>query len=125
MSIVRIGIFLVIGLTVVSLAARAQGDAARGKVVFMQCMACHSLKAGENRIGPSLHGLFGRKAGTVSDFPYSPSMQRSGITWNEQALKSYLPDPQARVPGTKMIFVGISDPKKVDDVTAYLKEATK
>jgi cytochrome c len=124
-SIVRIGIFLVIGLSVVSLAARAQGDAARGKVVFMQCMACHSLKAGENRIGPSLHGLFGRKAGTVSDFPYSPSMQRSGITWNEQALKSYLPDPQARVPGTKMIFVGISDPKKVDDVTAYLKEATK
>jgi cytochrome c len=124
-SIVRIRIFLVIGLSVVSLAAHAQGDAARGKVVFMQCMACHSLKAGENRIGPSLHGLFGRKAGTAPDFPYSPSMQRSGITWNEQALKSYLPDPQARVPGTKMIFVGISDPKKVDDVIAYLKEATK
>jgi len=124
-NVVRVGIFLVIGLSLVSLTAHAQGDAARGKIVAMQCMACHSLNAGENRIGPSLHGLFGRKAGTVPNFAYSPSMKRSGITWNEEALKSYLPDPQKKVPGTKMLFVGISDPKKIDDVIAYLKEATK
>ena len=113
------------GLSLAPLAAHAQGDAARGKIVAVQCMACHSFKAGENRIGPSLHGLFGRKAGTAPNFAYSPAMQRSGITWDEAALKSYLPDPQKKVPGTKMLFVGINDPKKIEDVIAYLKEATK
>jgi len=124
-NVVRVGIIVVVGASLVSLAAHAQGDAAQGKIVAMQCQACHSFKAGENRIGPSLHGLFGRKAGTAPNFAYSPAMRRSGITWDEQALKSYLPDPQKKVPGTKMLFAGISDPKKVDDVIAYLKEATK
>jgi cytochrome c len=111
--------------TVIAGAARAEGDAARGKVVFLQCRACHSLNAGQNGIGPSLHGLFGRKAGTAPDFPYSPFMKRSGITWDEAALKSYLPDPQAKVPGTKMTFAGIKDPQQLDDLIAYLKQATK
>ncbi len=109
----------------VSSSALAEGDSARGKVVFLQCMACHSLNPGQNGIGPSLHGLFGRKAGTLPDFAYSPSMKRSGITWSEAELRSYLPDPQAKVPGTKMAFVGISDPQKIEDLIAYLKQATK
>ncbi|HTV30580.1 MAG TPA: cytochrome c family protein [Xanthobacteraceae bacterium] len=108
-----------------SMAARAEGDAARGKTVFVQCMACHSLNPGQNGIGPSLHGLFGRKAGTAPDFAYSPSMKRSGIIWSEAELRSYLPDPQAKVPGTKMTFVGISDPQRLEDLIAYLKTATK
>jgi cytochrome c len=105
--------------------AHAEGNAARGKAVFLQCMACHSLSEGRNGVGPSLHGLFGRKAGTAPDFLYSPFMKRSGITWDEAALKSYLPDPQAKVPGTKMTFVGIKDPQQLDDLIAYLKQATK
>ncbi len=106
-------------------AAHAAGDAERGKAVFVQCRACHSLNPGQNGIGPSLHGLFGRKAATEPDFPYSPFMKRSGIVWTEEALRSYLPDPQAKVPGTKMTFLGISDPQQLDDLIAYLKKATK
>lgn len=116
-----VGLAFVLGAGI----ARAEGDAARGKIVFNQCRACHSLNAGQNGIGPSLHGLFGRKAGTVPDFPYSPFMKRSGIVWDEAALKSYLPDPQAKVPGTKMTFIGLGDPQQVEDVIAYLKQATK
>lgn len=108
-----------------SSSAWAGSDPARGKAVFLQCMACHSLAPGQNGIGPSLHGLFGRKAGTLPDFAYSPSMKRSDITWSVAALKSYLPDPQAKVPGTKMTFLGISDPQQLDDLIAYLQQATK
>jgi cytochrome c len=107
------------------IAAHAAGDAARGKAVFLQCRACHSLNAGQNGVGPSLHGLIGRKAGTAPDFAYSPFMKRSGITWTPDELRSYLPDPQAKVPGTKMTFVGIKDAQQVEDLLAYLMEATK
>ena len=110
---------------VVPMAAHAAGDAARGKAVFLQCRACHSLNEGQNGVGPSLHGLIGRKAGTAPDFAYSPFMKRSGITWTAAALKEYLPDPQAKVPGTKMTFLGIKDPQQLDDLIAYLLEAAK
>jgi cytochrome c len=125
---VRPGLSIAVGILAAafaSTASHAEGNATRGKAVFLQCRACHSLNAGQNGIGPSLHGLFGRPAAAVPDFAYSPFMKRSGITWNEEALKSYLPDPQAKVPGTKMTFIGISDPQQLDDLIAYLKEATK
>jgi len=105
--------------------AWAAGDPAKGKTVFVQCAACHSLKAGENGIGPSLHGVLGRKSATLPDFHYSPSMVRAEITWDEAALRDYLPDPQAKVPGTKMTFLGVKDPAQLDDLIAYLKEATR
>lgn len=120
-------IFVAAGLAFAAAAnvAHADGDAARGKIVFNQCRACHSLSPGQNGVGPSLHGLFGRKARTVPDFAYSPSMERSGIVWDAATLKSYLPDPQAKVPGTKMIFVGLKDPQQIDDLIAYLMQATR
>ena len=105
--------------------AQMPGNAERGKIVFLQCHGCHSLEPGKNGIGPTLHGLFGRKAGSVPDFAYSPFMKRSGIVWSEAELKSYLPDPQTKVPGTKMTFLGLSDPQQIVDIIAYLKEATK
>ena len=76
-------------------------------------------------VGPSLHGIIGRPAGSAPGFPYSPSMKRSGIVWDEETLKKYLPDPQAMVPGTKMTFIGLKDPQQVDDVIAYLKQASQ
>lgn len=124
----KTGTSIIVGLVLalgVSRAAHAEGDAARGKTVFIQCTACHSLNPGQNGIGPSLHGIFGRKAGTLPDFAYSPSMKRAGIIWSEAELRSYLPDPQAKVPGTKMTFLGISDKQQLEDLIAYLKEATK
>lgn len=101
------------------------GDPNAGKTIFLQCAACHSLEPDENKTGPSLAGLFGRKAGTVEDFNYSDANKSSGIVWDEDVLRKYLPDPQKLVPGTKMAFLGLKDPKQVEDVIAYLKEATK
>lgn len=105
--------------------AYAAGDADAGKTIFKKCAACHSLDAGKNGIGPSLHGLFGRKAGTAEGYRYSAAMTNSGIVWNEDALAKYLAAPQAVVKGTKMTFAGVKDPKETEDLTAYLKQASQ
>ncbi len=97
------------------------GDAAKGKVDFLQCQTCHSIDAGVNKIGPSLHGVVGRKASAIAGFNYSAANHKSGITWTEEKLFQYLEKPQRVVPGTKMTFAGFSDPQKRADVIAYLK----
>jgi cytochrome c len=114
---------LVSALFVLGLAAPAvaAGNAARGKEVFQRCALCHSLAEGENGVGPSLHGLFGRKAGTAPDYNFSKAMRNSGIVWNETSLKKYLADPQAAVPGTKMESGAVDNPQALDDLLAYLK----
>jgi cytochrome c len=103
-------------------AAHADGDADKGKKVFNKCKACHTLEAGKNRVGPSLHGIFGRAAGTVEGFKYSDAMTSSGITWDEASLDSYLKDPKALVPGTKMVFAGLKKEDDIQDLLAYLKK---
>jgi cytochrome c len=97
------------------------GDAAKGKIAFLQCQTCHSSDAGVNKIGPSLHGVVGRKASSVAGYSYSAANHASGITWTEEKLFQYLEKPQRVVPGTKMSFAGFSDPQKRADVIAYLK----
>ena|ERR1700761_8825625 len=94
-------------------------DAAHGKQVFAACAACHSDKP--DAIGPSLRGVFGRKSGSLQDFRYSNAMMRANLTWNEDNLRAYIKDPQAKVPGNRMPFGGLQDEKDVDDVIAYLK----
>lgn len=105
--------------------AHAAGDAAEGKKTFAKCQACHQLVAGKNGVGPSLHGLFGRKAGTAEGYKYSSAMQGKGVTWDEATLKQYLTDPKAYVPGNKMAFPGIKKESELENLIAYLKEATK
>jgi cytochrome c len=95
-------------------------DAAHGKVVFQTCAACHSDKP--DAIGPSLKGVYGRKAGSLEDFRYSPAMQRAGITWDDANLHAYIKDPQAKVKGNRMPFGGLSSDADIDDVIAYLKD---
>ena len=104
-------------------AALADGDATHGKQIFNKCMVCHSIQVGVNKIGPSLHGVVGRKSGTVADYSYTDAMKNSGLTWDEATLNKYLTNPRKLVPGTRMIFVGL--PKEPDrlDVIAYLKQA--
>jgi cytochrome c2 len=110
-----------------ALAAQAQGpgDAQRGAQVFAQCKICHSLDAGKNMVGPSLHGLIGRKAGSVPGYAYSPAMKNANVTWTDDTLSKYLADPKAFVPGDKMVFAGIKDPSRLGDLLTYLNQATK
>ena len=103
-------------------AASAQ-DPAEGEKVFATCKACHQIGEGaKNAIGPELNGVVGRKAGSVAGYSYSDANKNSGITWDESNLAEYLKDPKVKVPGTKMIFAGIKDAKKVQDLIAFLKQ---
>ncbi|TSD84194.1 cytochrome c family protein [Mycobacterium sp. KBS0706] len=112
-----------LALPMVAQAQDAAGDAAKGKQVFAKCQACHSVEAGTNKLGPSLHGVVGRVSGTLEGFKYSDAMKAANLTWDEATLDKYLANPKGLVPGTKMVFPGL--PKEQDrlDVIAYLKEA--
>src|SRR5215210_136449 len=102
--------------------AQAQ-DAAAGEKVFLQCRACHQVgDAAKNAVGPVLNGLFGRKAGMVEGYTYSPANKNSGLTWDEATFREYIKDPKAKVPGTKMIYAGVKDEQRVSDLVAYLKQ---
>ena len=85
-------------------------------------MSCHSTKAGVNNVGPSLHGIIGRRAGSVANFTYSSANKSSGVVWTEQELYTYLESPQKTIPGTYMTFLGVKDPQKRADVIAYLQQ---
>jgi cytochrome c len=103
--------------------AHAQGDAAQGEKVFLKCRPCHRIgETAKNLIGPKLNGLFGRKAGTIADYSYSDANKKSGITWDEATFRDYISNPRAKIPGTKMIFLGIKNEKEIDDLVAYLKQ---
>jgi cytochrome c len=105
--------------------ARADGDAARGETKFQDCAACHKLEAGANNVGPSLHGVFTRKAGELADFRYSPAIKRSGITWTPETLDTFITDPQAVVPGNRMPYAGMASASDRGDLIAYLQKAAK
>jgi cytochrome c len=102
--------------------AQAQ-DAAAGEKVFAQCRACHQVgENAKNAVGPVLNGLFGRKAGTVEGYNYSPANKNSGLTWDEATFREYIQNPRGKVPGTKMVYAGLKDEKRIDDLVAYLKQ---
>jgi cytochrome c len=104
--------------------AHADGDAARGEKKFGDCAACHSLQEGVNDVGPSLHGLLNRKAGSIATFRYSPAMKRSGIVWTAQTLDEFIADPQKMVPGNRMPYGGIIDAADRADLIVYLMKAS-
>jgi cytochrome c len=107
--------------------ALADGDAARGERLFnQQCKACHTVeKGGASPVGPNLHGLFGRKAGSGGGYQSSEAMVKSGIVWDDKALAEYLKDPKAKVPGTKMVYIGLKQEAQQEDMITYLKKATE
>jgi cytochrome c len=96
------------------------GDVEAGKTVFKKCAVCHSPDAGVNKLGPSLHGIVGRHSGSIDNYNYSPAMKGADKVWDAAQLNTYLTDPRALVPGTKMIFPGLKDEKDRQDVIAYL-----
>jgi cytochrome c len=121
---IRVTVALFMTLLLIG-AARADGDAARGEAKFQDCAACHKLEAGANNVGPSLHGVFTRKAGELADFRYSPAIKRSGITWTPETLDKFIADPQALVPGNRMPYAGMASASDRADLIAYLQKATK
>jgi len=117
------------GLVLVALLAvagagevRAQ-DAATGEKVFGVCKACHQIgETAKNNVGPQLNGIIGRKSGTVESYNYSKANKESGITWDEATFREYIKDPKAKIPGTKMIYAGLKDEQKTNDLIAFLKQ---
>ena len=101
--------------------ARADGDAAAGKIVFNKCSLCHYAEAGKIKIGPPLFGVVGRPSGTVPGFSYSDAMKAYNHVWTPENLDVYLTAPMKVVPGTKMAFVGLPDAADRKNVIAYLE----
>lgn len=105
-------------------AAQAAGDAEAGKKVFKKCAICHSLEEGKKKVGPSLHGMFGRPAGSLEGFRFSNAMKKSGIVWDEETVAAYLKDPRGYIPKNKMAFPGLKKQKDLDNIIAFLKAET-
>ncbi len=120
-------ITLVCAIALVTAAAAGQDNeaAARGEKRFEECASCHSVAAGEHGVGPSLHGIIGRRAASIEDFRYSPAMRKSDITWTPETLNTFIADPQMLVPANRMAYAGLIDPAERADLIAYLQQATK
>jgi cytochrome c len=108
--------------------AWAEGDPDAGKTIFKKCAACHTLIEGKKKIGPSLHGVIGRTAGTAKGFRYSKAMKAygvSGVVWSAETLDPYLVAPRKVVKGTKMSFPGLKNEADRANVIAYLEQFSK
>lgn len=104
----------------------AQNDA--GMLVFNNhCRQCHSYKQGDNRLGPSLHGVVGRKAGTAPNYGnYSDSLKNSGITWTPEQLDKWIANPDAVVPNNNMKpYPGVADADQRRQIVEFLKSDTQ
>ena len=106
-----------------SVNAQADGDPEAGAKIFPRlCGGCHQVgESARPGFGPQLNGIFGRAAGTSPNYVYSDAMKNSGITWGRDTLTAYLKDPKGVVPGTRMIFWGLSDEEKLNNLLAYLQ----
>lgn len=101
--------------------AELKGDAAAGETAFVQCRVCHAVEPNRGGVGPSLHQVVGRPAGSLPGYGYSAAMKSSGLTWDGATLYRFLETPMQIVPGTKMAYAGMQDPQKRADVIAYLE----
>ncbi len=101
-------------------AVAAADPVAHGKTLFARCAACHSVEAGKNGIGPSLHAITDKASASMAGFAYSPAMQSAGLTWDDATLSAYLENPQGLVKGTRMAFAGLKDPQDRADLIAFL-----
>jgi cytochrome c len=94
----------------------------RGEKLFASCASCHASRAGDLDVGPSLAGVVGRKAGSVSGYGYSQALMSSGVVWDARTLASLLRDPDGYIPGINMTLEPITDPAEVEALVAYMRE---
>jgi cytochrome c len=98
-------------------------DVAAGENSFKKCLPCHSVgEDAKNKVGPVLNGLDGRKSGTIEGYNYTDANKNSGITWDETVFKEYITNPRTKIPGTKMVFAGITSENERANLWAYLKQ---
>lgn len=96
-------------------------DVEKGKKLFKRCAACHTIdKGGHNKVGPNLHGFFGKKSGQ-KDFKYSKAFKAADLTWDDATLDKWVTSPRKMVKGTKMLFPGLKKKSQRADLIAYLK----
>jgi cytochrome c len=101
--------------------ALAADPVAGEKIFKAQCGICHTVVAGQNRIGPTLFGVVGRPAGSVPGFNYTADHKKLGVTWDAATLDKYLANPRAMVPDTSMVYAGLKDDAERADLVAYLE----
>jgi cytochrome c len=106
-------------------AAHAQ-DIEAGEASFRKCRACHSIGVGaQNKIGPRLNGIDGRKCGSVDGYSYSEANRTCPFTWNEAIFLDYIKDPKLKIPGTKKLFSGIKDETEARNLWSYLSHFSR
>ena len=115
-------------MCLIALSSTNAADLKKGKKVFNKCKACHTLIENKHRIGPSLHGIYGRQAGVASKYRFSRAMKKAGsdgLIWDDRSLAKYLTKPRSFIKGTKMAFAGIKKPQDMENLLAFLREASK
>ncbi|MBL8669029.1 MAG: c-type cytochrome [Alphaproteobacteria bacterium] len=112
---------LVAALLCAGAAPAVAADIEAGRKAFAKCAACHALEPGKHKVGPSLHGVFGRVSGTASGFAFSQAMRKAKVTWSDKTFAAYLHAPKDFVKDNKMAFVGIKDDAEIAALAAYIK----
>ena len=124
-TVVALGLLAAAGIVFLASPASAQ-SLVEGQKQFAKCKACHTVEAnGRSGVGPNLHGIFGRKAGTKDGFAFSAPMKSSNIVWDDETITKYLVEPRTYIPGNKMAFPGMKREDEIKNLLAYLKDATK
>jgi cytochrome c len=116
---------VIIGLIPLALAASAlsaQTSAPNaGRSAFAVCAACHATTPGTVRIGPTLHGVSGRRIARLPQYNYSPALKSKSGVWDDRTLDAFLANPREYAPGTKMAYAGVRDPRQRAALISYLK----
>ncbi len=105
--------------------ALAQTDVSRGEQLYVECAACHTFDNDTEELGPGLQGIFGRQAGALEDYYYSPVLSNSGVVWNADTLNAFIADPQAAIPKNRMPYSGLPDAQDRADLIEYLMSASQ
>lgn len=110
-------------LSSAALAQTATPSASDPQVAFNNhCRTCHSAEPGDNRLGPSVHGVMGRKAGSVEGFAYSPGFKTTDLVWDETNMDQFIANPNSVFPGSNMAtFAGLDDQEQRKAIIDYLK----